>query len=111
MKNHKQLIAWQVARDLARACHHWVQGRWSPAHASTFDQLRRSSLSVRLNLVEGYAFGRSPRCRNHFRIAYGSAVETTELLEFLAELGEENPDLIDLSRRVQALTLRLMQTS
>ncbi len=111
MRTHRELLAWQVARDLSVAVHQWARANWSPPATSTLEQLRRASLSIRLNLVEGYAYGRSARCRNHFRIAYGSAVETTEILEFLGELGAETGPLVEMSRRLQALTLRLMQKS
>ncbi len=111
MKTHKELVAWQVARELTLAVHCWCDTHWTRPRSAILEQLRRSALSIRLNLVEGYAFGRSARCRNHFRIAYGSAVETTEVLEFLSELGDHTAELIALSKRVQALTLRLMQKS
>ena len=44
-------------------------------------QLQRASLSVQLKIAEEYAFGEPPTYLRHFRIAYGSAVETGELLE------------------------------
>lgn len=55
--------------------------------------------------------GRGARCKYHLHVAHGSAVETTEILEFLQELGEEVGDLIPDSIRAQALTFRLWQTS
>jgi len=115
MRSHRELIAWQRAHELAIDSHKYCARTWSPVHAAAIDQLRRASLSIQLNIAEGFAFGRSARCRHHLRIAYGSAVETTEILEFLDEL--KAPDahdigmLVDLSRRVQALTLRLWQRS
>jgi four helix bundle protein len=54
---------------------------WKPHAAALFSQLQRASLSVQLNIAEGYAFGESPTYTRHLRIAYGSAVETGELLE------------------------------
>jgi four helix bundle protein len=115
MRSHRELIAWQRAHELAIDSHKYCAQTWSPVHAAAIDQLRRASLSIQLNIAEGFAFGRSARCRHHLRIAYGSAVETTEILEFLDEL--KAPDahhigmLVDLSHRVQALTLRLWQRS
>jgi len=50
-----------------------------------FAQLQRASLSVQLNIAEGYALRSPRRFRNHLEIAYGSAVESRELLEILAE--------------------------
>jgi four helix bundle protein len=52
---------------------------------SAFAQLQRASLSVQLNIAEGYAFGDSPSFTRHLAIAYGSAVETGELLEVALE--------------------------
>jgi four helix bundle protein len=51
------------------------------------DQLQRAALSVQLNIAEGYALKSSRRFRNHLDIAYGSAVETAELLDLTSELG------------------------
>ena len=46
-----------------------------------FHQLQRASLSVQLNIAEGHALKGPRRFRNHLTIAYGSVVETVELLE------------------------------
>ena len=51
-----------------------------------FAQLQRAALSVQLNIAEGYALRTSKRFRNHLDIAYGSAVETAELLELCVDL-------------------------
>ncbi len=110
MQSHHRLFAWQKANASAVAIHRLCVEAWTPPHAVVMDQLRRASLSVPLNLAEGHALGRGARCRYHARIAYGSAVETTELLEFLAALGLQRPVLIALSREVQAITLRLLRS-
>ena len=49
-------------------------------------QLQRAALSVQLNIAEGYALRTPRRFRNHLEIAYGSAVETAELLELCRDL-------------------------
>ena len=59
-----------------------------------FDQLQRAALSVQLNIAEGYALKTSKRFRNHLDIAYGSAVETAELLELSGELCLLSTELI-----------------
>jgi four helix bundle protein len=48
-----------------------------------FGQVQRASLSVQLNIAEGWSFGPSPTCTRHLSIAFGSAVETIELIEHL----------------------------
>lgn len=68
---------------------------WRPSLGAVFKQLQRSALSVQLNIAEGYALGSGPRCRSLMEVAYGSAVETQELLEILADAGvlsEEQAD-------------------
>ncbi len=57
-----------------------AQEAWRPHAAALFAQLQRASLSVELNIAEGYTFGDSPTFTRHLGIAYGSAVETVELL-------------------------------
>lgn len=111
MATHKDLRAWQSADEVALDVYRWVGVHWTAALGSVHEQLRRAALSVALNIAEGYASGPGARCRSHLRIAYGSAVETTALLEFLERLGLETADLIERSNRTQALTYRLWQRS
>ena len=81
MRDHRSLEAWQEARfvvlgalEVARTC-------WQPYATALFSQLQRASLSVQLNIAEGYAYANSPTFTRHLAIAYGSAIETGELLE------------------------------
>jgi four helix bundle protein len=60
---------------------------WQPWAGAMFSQLQRSSLSVQLNLAEGYAYGRSRTTLRFWRIAYGSAIETGDLLRLLGKTG------------------------
>jgi four helix bundle protein len=83
MRDHKSLVAWQRANAVTRWVLRSSQKYWRPHARAIFDQIQRASLSVQLNIAEGYAL-RSPRSFNkHLRIAYGSVVETIELLELL----------------------------
>ncbi len=59
-----------------------------------FSQLQRAALSVQLNIAEGYALKTSKRFRNHLDIAYGSAVETAELLELCGDLDLLTTEMI-----------------
>jgi four helix bundle protein len=87
MRNHKSLIAWQEARVVTKGVLRLSRTSWKPQYAAIFGQLQRSSVSVQINIAEGYGFGPCPRMRNHLRIAYASAIETEDLLELLAEEG------------------------
>ena len=85
---------------------------WKPQFAAIFGQLQRSSLSVQINIAEGYAFADSPRFCNHLRIAYASAIETGDLLELMLEYdhfdkSEVNDALIN-CRESQMLLFGLM---
>lgn len=112
MKDHTSLLAWQTAREIALDVAKLARLHWKPTHAAVFGQLTRASLSVRLNIAEGYAFTNSPTFRRHLDIAYGSAVETGELLEHAkaAELlpGTDLEPLIERSKRCQRLTYGLL---
>jgi four helix bundle protein len=73
-----------------------------------FAQLLRSSLSVQLNIAEGVAFGRSPSYRRHLGIAYGSAVETGELIDLLSEAGVLPPEMVASLREHSSISQRLL---
>jgi len=86
---------------------------WKPYAAALFSQLQRASLSVQLNIAEGYAYGDSPSFTRHLTIAYGSAVETGELLE-LAHDSDIMPaeivrELLQHNQRSQRLLLGLLK--
>jgi four helix bundle protein len=78
-----------------------------------FGQLQRAALSVQLNIAEGYALRTSKRFSNHLDIAYGSAVETAELLEISGELHLLSPELttsmLERCRRCQRLLRGLIK--
>ena len=105
-------MAWQVANEVARAVLGLCRTEWKPHAAGLFGQLQRASLSVQLNIAEGYAVRSRARFSYHLVTAYGSAVETTELLELalaehVAPPSTVQPILIA-SRRAQSLLLGLL---
>ena len=87
MVTHKDLDAWKVSREIVAVPLRLSRERWHPWAAALFSQALRATLSVQLNIAEGYAFGPSPTRTRHYRIAYGSAVETGELCDHLVETG------------------------
>jgi four helix bundle protein len=70
-------------------------------------QIRRSSLSVALNYVEGYARRRSAVHKNFLEIAYGSLQESKYLLDFAEKENyinkEESVPLINLADEIGAM--------
>jgi len=85
MRDHTSLRAWQQAHAVSVEVIRLCKSSWKPYAAALFGQLQRSSLSVQLNIAEGYTFGDSPTFTKHLGIAYGSAVETGELLRLAVE--------------------------
>lgn len=90
-----------------------ARSSWKPYASALFSQLQRASLSVQLNIAEGYAFGESPTYTRHLKIAYGSAVETGELLEIALDTNIVPADkvtvLLTRNRRSQRLLLGLLK--
>lgn len=85
MESYRSLVAWQRAHELAVTTLKAADVGYHPRSRALFDQLRRASISVEANIVEGYAL-RSPLLfRRHLRIALGSAAEA----ECLVRLAEE----------------------
>ena len=87
VRDHTSLLAWQEAHATSLAVIRLCQTAWKPYASALFGQLQRASLSVQLNISEGYTFGRSPTFTRHLGIAYGSAVGTGEILSLLTEVG------------------------
>ena len=113
MTPHRRLAAWKTARLVVRIVLRASRHAWKPYLHAVFSQLQRSSLSVQLNIAEGYAYGRTRRCRNHLEIAYASAVETEDLLDLLSDENvlppSEATEALDQCRRCQALLKGLIR--
>jgi len=80
VRDHRSLRAWQEAHYVGVGVIRLSRESWRPYAAALFSQLQRSSLSIELNIAEGYSFGDTPIFTRQLGIAYGSAVETGELL-------------------------------
>jgi four helix bundle protein len=113
MRDHRSLEAWKEAREVSLATLDACRQHWKPYAAALFGQLQRASLSVQLNIAEGYALGTRKSFANHLRIAYGSAVETEEILELAGEkriLPEKVAgEMIEHCLRSQRLLLGLLK--
>jgi four helix bundle protein len=113
MRDHRSLEAWKEARRVSLAALDASRDHWKPYAAALFGQLQRSALSVQLNIAEGYALGTRKSFANHLRIAYGSAVETRDLLEIARNKGilpqEMATETIERNVRCQRLLLGLIK--
>jgi four helix bundle protein len=113
MRDHKSILAWQEARAVVFGVLELSSGHWRPHLGAIFSQLQRSSVSVMVNVAEGYGWLNTPTFTRHLRIAYGSAIETADLLEVLQESGSAPPEttapILEHCRRSQRLLLGLLK--
>ena len=84
MHRYRSLEAWKAARRLSLTVLEKTDDHYHPRARSLFDQLRRAAISVKLNIVEGYALQSPAQFRRHLRIAFGSAAETECVLELVS---------------------------
>lgn len=111
---YKKLIAWQAADELAKAVYKVTSKFPKYELYGITSQLRRASLSVPLNIVEGHSRNNKNEFRQFLRIALGSLTETEYLLEFTKEQGylneAEYESLIKLRGRVGSLLWKLFKS-
>jgi len=108
MRDHTSLKAWQEAHAVTLSVISLARTAWKPYASALFYQLQKASLSVQLNISEGYTFGNSPTFTRHLAVAYGSAVETAELLRLLGEAGILDPDAVAEAQKRNAQCQRLI---
>jgi four helix bundle protein len=113
VRDHTTLHAWQEAHATSVAVIQLARSSWKPDASALFNQLQRASLSVQLNIAEGYTFGDSPTFTRHLGIAYGSAVETGELLQLVLDTAivdaEQIKPLLKRARRTERLLLGMLK--
>lgn len=86
MHRYQSLAVWQRSHELVLPVLRTTDRSYHPRSRALFDQLRRATLSVEANIVEGYALGTTAQFRRHLRIAIGSAAETECFLKTAGEL-------------------------
>lgn len=87
MRDHRHLIVWRKARRTVLKTIDLSKERWKPWAGAMLWQLSKASLSTQLNIGEGWALGKPGQRVRHWRIAYGSAEETVDLLELMRDSG------------------------
>lgn len=79
---YKKLIAWQIADKLAWEIYKLTDKFPKDEIYGLTSQIRRSALSVPLNIVEGYSRNSKNEFRQFLKISLGSLAETAYLIEF-----------------------------
>ena len=104
MRSYRSLAAWQRAHSMAKRILSLTGSSGSPSTWALYDQLRRASISVEANIVEGYALGTPGLFKRHVRIAFGSTAEVECLLGLAVETKLMNPgDITDVREDLNAL--------
>ena len=87
MDKHRQLIAWQLCRELARDVYGATERFPAAERFGVTAQLRRAAVGAVANIAEGYArFG--PAELTHFlSMALGSLAEVDALLQVAHDVG------------------------
>ena len=85
MRDHTSLVAWQEAEAVSLGVISISRKHWRPVASGIFGQVQRSSVSIQANIAEEYAYAKSKTNLKHLQIAYGSAIETLDLLRLLAK--------------------------
>lgn len=85
MADHRSLQAWKSARAATGLALQIFREPNKRVPNAFLEQLCRATLSVQLNIAEGYALGTRPQFRRHLSIAFGSAVEADDILTTVLE--------------------------
>ncbi len=107
VRGFRNLIAWQKAVALARACYDLSDQ--FPARYGLTSQIRRAVSSVHLNIAEGYGFGTPAGFVKHLRHARGSVCEVPSVLYFaqdhklLADVGQLPEQADEVARVIYGL--------
>ncbi len=97
MQNYKNLIVWKKADDFAFFIYKLTEKFPKSEIFGLTSQLRRASLSVPTNIVEGYARGGKKDFSRFLNISMASLSEAQYLLGFSERLGYVKSDIKDLS--------------
>lgn len=97
--HHEDLDAYQASVQFLALATQWV-GTLPRGNGALADQMRRASLSIPLNIAEGYGKRSAAERSHHYDIARGSAHECGAVLDASKVLG-----LVDEARFIEGKTL------
>ena len=94
MGKYQDLIVFQKADELAFQIYKITDSFPKVETFGIISQLRRASLSIPTNIVEGYARKSKKELKQFINIALGSHAETKYLFTFSRRLGYHNEDSV-----------------
>jgi four helix bundle protein len=86
MNKHRQLIAWQYCRELARQVYHATARFPAAERYGLSGQLQRAAVSAAANIAEGHARLGRAEFAHALSLALGSLAEVDTLLEIARDL-------------------------
>jgi four helix bundle protein len=87
MEKYQSLEAWKCAHASLLLVLRATDVAYHPRSRALFDQIRRATISIEANIVEGYALSTPAYFRKHLRIAIGSAAEAECLVRTAGEVN------------------------
>ena len=88
MNGYKGLQVYQRGYEAAKATYRMTEGFPKEERYGIVDQMKRASLSIPLNIAEGYSKQESnAEFKRYLRMAIGSANEMTVLIDFAKDMG------------------------
>ncbi|MEE4001385.1 four helix bundle protein [Tenacibaculum sp. FZY0031] len=87
MRNYRKFEVWKKSHELALKVYKLTKGFPKEEIYGITSQLRRASLSVPTNIVEGVSRNTEKEFAHFVNIASGSSTEVEYLLEFASELN------------------------
>lgn len=87
IEKFEDLICWQKARVLVKEIYNLTSTINFKRDYSLIDQIRRVSVSVMLNIAEGFALRTSKEFRKHLFISHGSIAEIQSILYIALDLN------------------------
>ena len=104
----ERLLAWRVSHELAKAVYRATQSFPKSELYGIVSQVRRASLSVPTNIVEGAAKRGSAEFRRFLDMAWGSLAEVWYLLLFSQEMGFLTVEQRAALERLRSRTAKLL---
>jgi four helix bundle protein len=106
--NHRDLIAWQKAMDLAESVHRATQHWPKDELYGLRSQVRRAAVSIPANVAEGQGRTGAKEFQHHLSIAYGSLREAETHLLLAQRLGYSDEAVCEALMRQAAEVGRLL---
>ena len=100
MANYRKLICWQKADNLSFLIYKLTSSFPKNEVFGITSQLRRASLSVPVNIVEGFNRNSKRELSRFLNISLGSLAETEYLLYFSEKLGYIHDDPVELKNLI-----------